>query len=237
MQSMGGNGTPSAVLIRPDGFIQDEVAVGAPDIRNLLGRALTKHPAPVAAPPPGALTLDNGEGAGTKGVAGTGENGASSEEDAIRALLQKSVNTREPELGTPGSRLPRADLDGGFVGLDDYLGNELMLVFWSVDCEFSQRLLPDLREWEQEAGDAVARTLIISAGSVDRNREQGLRSRVVLDDAFTTASSYGASGTPAAIRLDRDGRVASSLAVGADAVMDLLYDFSESQAPSSSATR
>lgn len=237
MQSMGGSGTPSAVLIRPDGFIQDDVAVGAPEIRKLLGRALTKHVAPVAASPPVALPLARGEGAGTKGVTETSENGASSEEDEIRALLMASANTREPELGTPGSRLPWADLDGGFVGLDDYLGNELVLVFWSVDCEFSQRLLSDLREWEQEAGEAVSRTLIISAGDIDRNRQQRLRSRVVLDDAFTTASSYGASGTPAAIRLDRNGRVASSLAVGSDAVMDLLYDFSESEASSSATTR
>jgi hypothetical protein len=64
--------------------------------------------------------------------------------------------------------------------------------------------------------------LIISDGSRDANRALGLRSRIVIDAAFTTGHDYGVTGTPAAIALDEEGRVASALAVGADAVLDLL---------------
>jgi hypothetical protein len=53
---------------------------------------------------------------------------------------------------------------------------------------------------------------------------------VVLDDAFSAGNDFGVTGTPAAVRLDARGRVASKLAVGADAVLDLLYEDIEAPA-------
>jgi thiol-disulfide isomerase/thioredoxin len=220
MQQYGGNGTPSAVLIQPDGFVQDEVATGAPMIRKLIGRVINRsgqRPAPAAAPlvPAAADTAS--------------ENGSEHDpEELIRQSLLESL--KGPELGAEGSRLPWATLDGGYVGLDEYLGREVTLLFWGVDCEFSQRILPDLKEWEQEAGEAIDDVLIISSGDVEANRAQGLRTRIVLDDSFAAGNDFGVSGTPAAVRLDARGRVASPLAVGADAVLDLLYDQIEAPA-------
>jgi hypothetical protein len=52
----------------------------------------------------------------------------------------------------------------------------------------------------------------------------------VLDDSFAAGNDFGVSGTPAAVRLDARGRVASPLAVGAVAVLDLLYDQIEAPA-------
>jgi thiol-disulfide isomerase/thioredoxin len=229
MQALGGTGTPSAVLIQPDGFIQDEPAVGAYEIRRLLGRAIS----------PGARG-QGGQSPGSSPVAtDVGKNGhterdepgveTAPREDAIRAYLEWSATRSGPDVGTDATRLPWATLDGGFVGLDDYLGDDLVLVFWGVDCEFSQRMLIDLKEWELSAGDTLRRVLVISSGDAEANRAQGLRSRIALDNAFSAGGSFGVTGTPAAIRLDRRGRVASELATGADAVLDLLYDFSEAR--------
>jgi hypothetical protein len=88
-------------------------------------------------------------------------------------------------------------------------------------------MLPELKEWEAESGSADVNVLIVSSGTVEENRELGLRSRIVIDNAFTTGGDYGVTGTPSAILLDAEGRVASPLVAGAEAVLDLLYEEAE----------
>jgi hypothetical protein len=62
---------------------------------------------------------------------------------------------------------------------------------------------------------------LISSGSPEENRAQGLRSLTLLDDEFSVGSDYGSDGTPSAIMIDAQGRVASELVVGAPEVMKL----------------
>ena len=49
----------------------------------------------------------------------------------------------------------------------------------------------------------------------------GLRSPVVLDEGFTVGEAFGANGTPSAVLVDEQGRIASSLVEGASAVLAL----------------
>ena len=63
-------------------------------------------------------------------------------------------------------------------------------------------------------------------GGLDRhgggeNRKMGLHSPVVLDQSFSAGSAFGASGTPSAILVDEEGKVASELRVGAPGVFAL----------------
>src|SRR5690606_8651449 len=97
-------------------------------------------------------------------------------------------------------------------------------------CVFCQRMLPELRQWESDAGAAASRLLVVSTGSPEDNRAMGLRSRIALDDGFTIGREYGATGTPSAIVLDADGKVASDIASGPDDVIDLLYEEIEMEA-------
>jgi thiol-disulfide isomerase/thioredoxin len=188
-------GTPTGVLVSPSGMIWDSYAEGRDQVRDLVVRI-------------------------TRGETGpTSRKKAQVDERDPRALLRIPTG---PAVGTGGTRLPLPDLDGGFIGLDDLRGDRAVLLFFSPDCEYSQGMLADLREWEEDAGERGRRLLIISDGSKDANRAFGLRSRIVIDDAFTTGHDYGVTGTPVAIALDEEGRVASALAVGADAVLDLL---------------
>ena len=62
---------------------------------------------------------------------------------------------------------------------------------------------------------------MVSAGSSEANREQGFRSPVLLDEHFAAGQVFGAGGTPAAVMLDEEGRVASEVGVGAPAVLTL----------------
>ena len=49
----------------------------------------------------------------------------------------------------------------------------------------------------------------------------GLSSTVVLDQEFAVGSAFGASGTPSAVLVDEDGKIASGLAVGGPAILEL----------------
>ena len=62
---------------------------------------------------------------------------------------------------------------------------------------------------------------MVSAGTEEANREQGLSSTTVLDQQFAAGRAFGASGTPSAVLVDAKGRIASEVAVGAPAVMEL----------------
>ena len=63
--------------------------------------------------------------------------------------------------------------------------------------------------------------LVISAGSREANEAMGLRSPVALDQEFRAARSFGVGGTPSAVLVDAEGKVASEAAVGAPAVLAL----------------
>jgi hypothetical protein len=63
--------------------------------------------------------------------------------------------------------------------------------------------------------------LVVSTGTEEANRQIGLSSTVVLDQQFSAGRAFGASGTPSAVLVDTEGRIASEVAVGAPAVLGL----------------
>jgi protein-disulfide isomerase len=96
-----------------------------------------------------------------------------------------------------------------------------LVVFWNPGCGFCQQMLPDLKEWEANPPEGAPKLLLVSAGTEEANREMGLISPVVLDQNFAIGREFGAGGTPSAVLVDAAGRVASEVAVGAPAVLEL----------------
>jgi peroxiredoxin len=125
------------------------------------------------------------------------------------------------KIGEPAPPLKLPDLNGKTVNLAGFRGKETLVLFWNPGCGFCQRMLPDLKEWEQNRPQGAPKLLVVSAGTTEANKEMGLHSPVVLDQNFATGSAFGANGTPSAVLVDRKGRVASELAVGAPAVLEL----------------
>ena len=82
-------------------------------------------------------------------------------------------------------------------------------------------MLGDLKAWETQPPDGGPKLLVVSTGPVEQNRAMGLRSPVVLDQGFSTGQAFGANGTPTAVLVDAEGRIASDVAVGAPAVLAL----------------
>jgi thiol-disulfide isomerase/thioredoxin len=115
-----------------------------------------------------------------------------------------------------------ADFKGNEVSLQaDFEGEETLVLFWNPGCGFCQQMLPDLKEWEATPPENAPKLLVVSAGSEEANNEMGLTSPVVLDQQFAVGRAFGAGGTPSAVLVDAQGDVASEVAVGAPAVMEL----------------
>src|SRR5215208_4639064 len=153
------HGTPSAVLIRPDGTLGSLVAEGNEEVEDLASRAARE------APP--------------------------------------------TKIGEPAPEVKLPNLSSQEVRLADFRGKETLLLFWDPGCSFCQGMLADLKAWEQTPPAGAPELLVVSTGTREDNEEMGLSSTVVLDRGFSTGAALGASGTPSAVLIDAEGRVAS----------------------------
>jgi peroxiredoxin len=188
----GANGTPMAVLLDAQGTVASSVAAGAPSV----------------------LALAKGEAQDTGGQI---------------VPLQDSVpqgngNGAMPAGTKPGDAAPTfqlQDLNGRTVKLSDFHGRDTLVLFWNTGCGFCQRMLPDLKSWEASRLPGSPEVVLVSSGSADELRAMGVRSTVLLDPNFTVGPSYGANGTPMGVLVDAEGKIASDVAAGADAVFAL----------------
>jgi peroxiredoxin/uncharacterized membrane protein YphA (DoxX/SURF4 family) len=190
------HGNPTAVLVRPDGTIGGALAAGADAIRALVARAVglpVLSALPMATPPSG-----NG-----------------------RAGIAPSPQPARLKIGEPAPEFTLPDLTGKPVKLGDFRGSKTLLLFWNPGCGFCQRMLEDLKAWEARPQRGAPRVLVVSTGTVEANQALGLNSTVVLDEGFTVAPKFGATGTPMAVLVDAEGNIASELAAGAPAVLAL----------------
>ena len=127
-----------------------------------------------------------------------------------------------PKVGEPAPEVRLADLRGTEVSLqEDFKGKESLVLFWNPGCGFCKQMLPELKEWESGAPEGAPKLVVVSAGTEEANKEMGLASPVLLDQNFAVGRAFGASGTPSAVLVDAEGKVASDVAVGAPAVLDL----------------
>jgi peroxiredoxin len=189
-------GTPTAVLVRPDGSVGAALAEGAEAIRELVAQTVGD---PVLAKPVPEAPCNCGK---SNGRAAT----------APRAALR--AGERAPHLQLP-------DLAGETISLADFRGSPTLVLFWNPSCGFCERMLEDLRAWESGSRSGTVKLLVVSTGTPEANRALGLRSPVVLDSGFQAGNAFGASGTPSAVLVDAEGRIASHLAVGSEAILAL----------------
>ena len=170
---------------------------------------------------------------------------------AIRSLFEQTVGAAArhgavgfrpaPLIPRPGHQAPSfelPDLAGTTRRLADFTGRDVLLVFWNPACGFCQRLLPDWKEWES-AGQVESRphAIVISTGPVADNQAMGLRSPVLLDAGFEVGPNFGATGTPMAVLIDSEGRIASEVAAGGSAVLALANRVDDSVASTEGALR
>jgi peroxiredoxin len=195
-------GTPSAVLIAPDGKVASPVAGGVEGIRGLLAYAVGER---TQLPMQPQQTQTQGQPCPNCGKVHAA---------APTVAAAQKVGEEAPEVKLP-------NLQGNTVELVHFRGEETLVLFWNPGCGFCQQMLADLREWEENPPEEAPKLLVVSAGTEEANREQGLSSTVVLDQNFAVGRAFGASGTPSAVLVDAEGKVASDIAVGSPAVLEL----------------
>jgi hypothetical protein len=62
---------------------------------------------------------------------------------------------------------------------------------------------------------------MVSEGTEDDNLRMGLRSPVALDDEYAVEDAFGVEGTPSAVLVDAEGRIASKVILGVEEVFGL----------------
>ncbi len=151
----------------------------------------------------------------------------------LRPEVPQAAAVTGPRLGI-GDLVPSIELPaigGELADLANVRGAETVLLFWSPTCGYCLRMLEDLRDWEANRPVGSPRLVIVSTGSAAMTDAHGFRSPVVLDHGLGIGHRFGTRGTPAAIRIDADGRVASPVAAGATAVLGLLRAGSDRSTP------
>jgi peroxiredoxin/uncharacterized membrane protein YphA (DoxX/SURF4 family) len=194
-------GTPCAILINPDGTMNRPEACGESLIRKLVAQAVS---------PPARRSLPV---AASRGDTDNSPSGAEHVEKPLSLV---------PPVGAAAPSFVLPDLYGHLVKLDDLQGGQTLLLFWNPNCGYCAAMLPELRDWETLSSSERARLLIISTGDVEANRALGLSSQIVLDENFTVGREFGIGGTPMAVLVDAQGKIASSIAAGAPAFWKLV---------------
>jgi peroxiredoxin/uncharacterized membrane protein YphA (DoxX/SURF4 family) len=186
-------GTPSAVLISEDGQIASPIARGADEIRAALASAT---------------------GTAVIAIHAAGPNGDGRSNGAVNGKRAITVGKMVPDFHL-------LDVDGDEWSVKDLLGQSSLLLFWNPACGFCQRILDEVRATDAEPPTNGPSLVVVSLGSEVDNRAMGLRAPTLADRDATLMTQCGARGTPSALLVDAAGRVASDLAVGADAVLRL----------------
>jgi peroxiredoxin len=189
----GAQWTPGAVLIGRTGRIASPVVFGDVAIRALVTHAGASPGVPFPA-------RTNGR-------------------ESHGSLPMVAAGPPRPGQVAPPFALP--DLDSRVIDLRSYRGRDTLLVFWHPDCSYCQQMTEELHRWEAEPPRGAPRLLVVSSGSVEANRAQGFRSTVVLDEGSKLSKVFGVRGTPSAVLIDAEGRVASTIGVGARNVLAL----------------
>jgi thiol-disulfide isomerase/thioredoxin len=128
-------------------------------------------------------------------------------------------------VGTAAPEFEVAGADGRPVTLAGLLaaGRPLLLVFSDPECGPCQSLLPDLATWQAEHAGRFTAALISRGGMAANAAEAGRYDLAHLgvqrDREVAVAYAYG--GTPSAVAVAADGRIASRVAAGPDGVRAL----------------
>jgi peroxiredoxin len=141
-----------------------------------------------------------------------------------RSLANSKVQRDGLKAGTvaPEFCLPR--LDGGELALSELRGRVVLLVFSSPHCGPCNVLAPKLQKFHRK--HPGLELVMISQGQPGENRdkakEHGLTFRVVLQKQWEVSRDYAYFATPVAYLIDQAGIIAADVAVGVDAIIDLM---------------
>jgi peroxiredoxin/uncharacterized membrane protein YphA (DoxX/SURF4 family) len=103
-------------------------------------------------------------------------------------------------------------------------GRPIALVFVDPGCGPCKTLLPDIGRWQSTLASSLS-IVLVSRGKVEENlpasEEHGIAD-VLLQEDNEVAQAYGVAGTPSAVIVGADGRIASAAAAGSPTIEALI---------------
>jgi peroxiredoxin len=109
-------------------------------------------------------------------------------------------------------------------------GTPALLIFSDPNCQPCSTLLPEIKQWQHQYAETV-RIAVVSRGAEDANRllaqRFGLKD-VLIQTGSEVADAYQVTGTPAAVFIRADGTIGHEVALGRDAILDLVKVASQS---------
>ena len=133
------------------------------------------------------------------------------------------VADKAAKIGQTAPEFALPDLNGRKINSADLRGKKTMLLFWGTTCGFCQQILEEVRDWERlPAEKRAADLVVVSRGGERENREQNFKSPVLLENDGELMGQFGGKGTPSAVIIDENGKIASEVAVGAAEVFALV---------------
>jgi uncharacterized membrane protein YphA (DoxX/SURF4 family)/thiol-disulfide isomerase/thioredoxin len=129
-------------------------------------------------------------------------------------------------IGTPAPEFELASMAGPARSLQSLReqGKTVVMVFSSPHCEPCRALWPHLSRWMREH-EASLNIIVVSRGlakeTLAKLKEFEL-SRVLVQREFEISEMYGITSTPAALLIGTDGLIRSEIAVGREAIQELI---------------
>jgi len=182
--------TPGGVLISAHARIAGQLSYGVDAIKELVIDAVA-----------------------TTSSRAIGNNGGSTKTKKIQIADKSSYN-----VGDFAPEFTVTDAAGRIIKSSDFLGHDTALLFWNPECPFCQQMSDDLISWEENPPKHAPRLVIVATGEADRFEADSKRftSRYVRDLNSEIGLSFGTNVTPSAVIIGRDGRIASTIAMGPD---------------------
>jgi thiol-disulfide isomerase/thioredoxin len=140
-----------------------------------------------------------------------------------------------PAIGTEAPRfsLPKADGTPGSLEALLRRGHQVLLLFLNPRCVPCEMLLPEIARWSRD--DASVFTLgVVSRGDLGENLRMSARcgsATVMVQRGMEVDDAYEVTGTPAAVLVGADGKIASPLAISALEIKALVVSIGGSARP------
>lgn len=149
------------------------------------------------------------------------------------ALRARGIAIPQAEAAAPGLRVGTQApafslerLDGERLTLEALRsrGKPVLLVFTDPGCGPCKTLAPRLAEWHAEAGDPIT-VVPVSRGPAEATRaefgDSPIAADLLLEKDMEVSRMYQAAATPSAVLVDAAGRIASPVAAGDQAILQL----------------
>jgi thiol-disulfide isomerase/thioredoxin/uncharacterized membrane protein YphA (DoxX/SURF4 family) len=137
-------------------------------------------------------------------------------------LANFNGHSHENKIGMDVPEFNLTDIRGREITSNHLKGRQTLVAFWSLTCGFCEKMIDDLRAWDKIRGKDEPDLIVFSDGDAAGNEKLDLNSPVIVDDGYKTAAGFGMFGTPSAVLVNEDGKIASETAVGAPFIWALI---------------